>query len=46
VLKSLSERLNERRVKNAVQLLKVTPRDDLDALNEAIEAVKEAIAGN
>jgi hypothetical protein len=43
LLNSLSERLSERRVSNAINLLRITPRGDSEALGEALEAVKEAI---
>ena len=43
LLKSLVEKLSERRVSNAINLLRITPRDDSEALSEALEAVKEAI---
>jgi hypothetical protein len=43
LLKSLVEKLSERRVSNAINLLRITPRGDSEALSEALEAVKEAI---
>lgn len=43
LLSSLSEKLSERRVSNAINLLRITPRGDSAALSEALEAVKEAI---
>jgi CRISPR/Cas system-associated endoribonuclease Cas2 len=43
LLNSLSERLSETRVSNAINLLRITPRGDSEALGEALEAVKEAI---
>lgn len=43
LIKSLRERFTSRRVSNAITALRITPRDDLEALAEALEDVRKAI---
>lgn len=43
LLKSLQERFSAKRVSNAIRVLNLTPRGDLEALAEAVEDVRKAI---
>ena len=45
LIKSLWERFSARRVSNAIQSLRITPRGDVAALEEALSVVRKAIGG-
>lgn len=43
LLKSLQERFSDKRVSNAIRVLNLTPRGDLEAMAAALEDVRKAI---
>lgn len=45
LLKSLQERFSDKRVSNAIRVLNLTPRGDVEAMAAALEDVRKAIEG-
>lgn len=43
LLKSLQERFSDKRVSNAIRVLNLTPRGDLEAMSAALDDVRKAI---